>query len=95
MNVLISGAGIASIGTGRVSPGLGSRTAGAFFRIRHPAPTMRRLRAPPGLGAVQTFSGRHLSIGPEGPVEMSAEGAEYLIRAGWTKIAEWTREEAA
>ena len=95
MNVLISGAGIAGIGTERVSPGLGSRTAGAPFRIRHPAPTMPRLRAPPGIGAVQTSSGLHHNIGPEGPVEMSAEDAEYLIRAGWTKIAEWTREEAA
>jgi hypothetical protein len=54
-----------------------------------------RLRAPPSVGSVQTFSGRHLNIGPDGTVEMSAEDAEYLIRAGWTKIAEWTREDAA
>jgi len=39
---------------------------------------------------VQTFSGRHLYIGPDGTVEMSAEDAKYLIRDGWTKLAEWT-----
>jgi hypothetical protein len=26
---------------------------------------------------------------------MSADDAQYLIREGWTKIAEWTRDEAA
>jgi hypothetical protein len=52
-------------------------------------PTWVRPKAPPGLGAVQTFSGRHLNIGPDGTVEMSAEDGEYLIRAGWTKLAEW------
>jgi hypothetical protein len=44
------------------------------------------LQAPPGIGAVQTFSGRQLNIGPDGTVKMSAEDAEYLIRAGWTKL---------
>jgi hypothetical protein len=57
--------------------------------------TWVRLRAPSGVGAVQTFSGRHINIGPDGTVEMSAEDAEYLIRAGWTKLAEWSSEEAA
>jgi hypothetical protein len=55
-----------------------------------------RLRAPHGIGSVQTFSGRHLTVSPDGTVEMSAEDSEYLIRAGWTKLAEWcNREEAA
>jgi hypothetical protein len=54
-----------------------------------------RLRAPPGVGAVQTFSGCHLAISPDGTVEMSAEDAQYLIRDGWIQIAEWTREDAA
>jgi predicted phage terminase large subunit-like protein len=55
-----------------------------------------RLRAPQGIAFVQTFSGRHLTVSPDGTVEMSAEDAEYLIRAGWTKLAEWcSREEAA
>jgi hypothetical protein len=40
-----------------------------------------------GIGAVQTFSGRRITIG--GPhLEMSEEDADCLIRAGWTKLAE-------
>jgi len=42
---------------------------------------------------VQTFSNRHLNIGPDGTVVMSAEDAQYLIPAGWTKIAEWEGDE--
>jgi predicted phage terminase large subunit-like protein len=71
-----------------------------YYRMQAEKPLRRtmiwvRLRAPSGVGAVQTFSGRHLNIGPDGTVEMSAEDAEYLIPAGWTKLAEWSREEAA
>jgi hypothetical protein len=47
-----------------------------------------RLRAPPGIGAVETYSGRHLNIREDGTIDMSAEDAEYLIRNGWTKLAE-------
>ncbi len=54
-----------------------------------------RLQAPPGIGSVQTFSGRHLNVGPDGTVEMSADDAQYFIRAGWTKLAEWKSDEAA
>jgi predicted phage terminase large subunit-like protein len=54
-----------------------------------------RLLAPLGLGSVQTFSGRHINVGPDGTIEMSADDAQYLIRAGWTKLSEWTRDEAA
>jgi len=54
-----------------------------------------RLQAPPGIGSVQTFSGRHLNVGPDGTVEMSADDAQYFIRAGWTKLAEWESDEAA
>ena len=54
-----------------------------------------RLQAPSGMGSVQTFSGRHINVGPDGTIEMSADDAQYLIRAGWTKLAEWTRDEAA
>jgi hypothetical protein len=53
-----------------------------------------RLRAPPGIGSVQTFSGRHISVGLDGAIEMSAEDAQYYIRDGWTKLAEWTTEDA-
>jgi predicted phage terminase large subunit-like protein len=54
-----------------------------------------RLKAPPGIGAVQTFSGRRITIGEDRIVEMSAEDADCLIRAGWTKLAEWSGDEAA
>ena len=54
-----------------------------------------RLRVPPGIGSVQTFSGRHINVGPDGTVEMSAEDAQYLIRDGWTKLAEWESTETA
>jgi hypothetical protein len=42
---------------------------------------------------VQTFSGRHLNIQPDGTVEMSADDAKYLTPHGWTKLAEWSRDE--
>ena len=54
-----------------------------------------RLQAPSGMGSVQTFSGRHINVSPDGTIEMSADDAQYLIRTGWTKLAEWTRDEAA
>jgi predicted phage terminase large subunit-like protein len=54
-----------------------------------------RLLALSGLGSVQTFSGRHINVSPDGTIEMSADDAQYLIRAGWTKLAEWMRDEAA
>jgi predicted phage terminase large subunit-like protein len=54
-----------------------------------------RLQAPSGMGSVQTFSGRHINVSPDGTIEMSADDAQYLIREGWTKLAEWTRDEAA
>jgi hypothetical protein len=38
---------------------------------------------------------RHINIGPDGIVEMSAEDAKYLIRTGWTNLAEWSTAEAA
>jgi hypothetical protein len=47
-----------------------------------------RLRAPHGTSCVQTFSGRQLYIGSDGTAEMSADDAQYLLRAGWTKIAQ-------
>jgi predicted phage terminase large subunit-like protein len=53
-----------------------------------------RLKAPPGIGAVQTLSGRHILIGEDRIVEMSAEDADCLIRAGWTKLAEWSADDA-
>jgi predicted phage terminase large subunit-like protein len=53
-----------------------------------------RLKAPPGIGAVQTLSGRHIFIGEDRIVEMSAEDADCLIRAGWTKLPERSADDA-
>ena len=47
-----------------------------------------RLKAPAGIGSLQTLSGKHITIGPGGIVELSAADAEPLIRIGWTKLAE-------
>jgi predicted phage terminase large subunit-like protein len=63
--------------------------------LKPPEQCYVRLQAPPGIGSVQTFSGRHLNVGPDGTVEMSADDAQYFIRAGWTKLAEWESDEAA
>ena len=57
-----------------------TRNAAAGFTVR--------LRAPHGTSCVQTFSGRLLHIGSDGTVEMSAEDAQYLLRAGWTKTTQ-------
>jgi hypothetical protein len=58
-------------------------------KLRVQPTTWLRLRAPPGIGAVQTFSGRHLNIGPDGAAEVSAQDAEFLMRVDWIKIANW------
>ena len=55
--------------------------------------------APPGIGSVQTFSGRHINVGLDRTIEMSAEDAQYYIPDGWipdgwAKLAEWTTDEA-
>ena len=47
-----------------------------------------RLKAPSGVGSVQTLSGRRITIGQDGIVEMSAEDACCLIAYGWTKLGE-------
>ena len=66
-------------------------------RERDPKPERYRvrLRAPSGMGSVQTFSGRLINVGPDGTIEMSAEDAKPLIRDGWTKLAEWESDESA
>ena len=53
------------------------------------------LRAAGDVASVQTLSGRHIIIGPDRTVEVSAEDAESLIRAGWTKLGEWIDDEPA
>jgi hypothetical protein len=41
------------------------------------------------------LSGRHIIIGPDRTVEVSAEDAESLIGAGWTKLEAWSDDEPA
>jgi predicted phage terminase large subunit-like protein len=55
---------------------------------RQPVQVRVRFRAPPCIGAVQTFSGQHLTVDVDGTVEMSDDDAQYLIPHGWTKLAE-------
>jgi predicted phage terminase large subunit-like protein len=55
-----------------------------------PRPVNVRVKAPPGIGAVQIFSGRHINVGLDGIVEMSEEDAFYLIPAGWTILSDAT-----
>jgi len=38
--------------------------------------------------SVQTFSGRHLEVAWDGTLELSADDAASLIRAGWRKLGE-------
>src|ERR1700751_4280135 len=38
--------------------------------------------------SVQTRSGRHLQVASDGTLELSADDAEPLIRAGWRKLGE-------
>jgi hypothetical protein len=55
-----------------------------------PRPVNVRIKAPPGTGAVQTFSGRHINVGLDGIVEMSEDDAFYLVPAGWTILGDVT-----
>jgi len=55
-----------------------------------PRPVNVRVKAPPGIGAVQTFSGRHINVGLDGIVEMSEGDAFFLIPQGWTILGDAT-----
>jgi hypothetical protein len=58
-------------------------------KLKHPEPVEEcyvRVKAPAGIGAVQTFSNRHITVGLDGIVEMSEEDAACLIPAGWIKL---------
>src|SRR4029077_8132475 len=63
-------------------------------KLKPPEPVYVRLKAPPGIGAVQTFSGRRITIGEDRIVEMSEEDANCLIPAGWTRLAERSADDA-
>jgi hypothetical protein len=53
------------------------------------------LRAAGDVASVQTLSGRHIIIGPDRTVEVSAEDAEPLIPAGWTELGGWIDDDPA
>jgi hypothetical protein len=59
-----------------------------FEQLKPPKTLHVRLKAPPGIGSVQTHSGRHITIGQDRIVEASAEDADPLVRNGWTRLAE-------
>src|SRR5215469_8585568 len=46
-------------------------------------------------GSVYTLSGRDIILGPDRTVDVSAEDAEPMIRAGWIKLREWIDDEPA
>jgi len=56
-------------------------------------PVYVRLKAPPGIGAVQTLSGRRITIGEDRIVEMSEEDANCLIPYGWTGLPEQSADD--
>jgi hypothetical protein len=45
--------------------------------------------------SVQTFSGEHIDVGQDSTIELPAKDAVAYIRNDWTKLAEWTSDEAA
>jgi len=57
-------------------------------KLKPPKPVYVRIKAPPGIGAVQTFSGRHITIGEDRIAKMSEEDANCLIPVGWTLLTE-------
>jgi predicted phage terminase large subunit-like protein len=61
-------------------------------KLKPPQPLYVRIKAPPGIGAVQTLSGRHITIGEDRIVEMSEEDANCLIPVGWILITEPRRD---
>jgi predicted phage terminase large subunit-like protein len=65
-------------------------------RYRNPEnPERFRVLLEGPIGAsVQTLSGRHLNVASDGTLELSADDAQSLIRAGWRKLGEWIEDEA-
>jgi len=57
-------------------------------KLKYPERFQVRLKAPSRIGAIQTFSGRHVSVEEDGTVAVSEEDAKSLIGHGWQKIAE-------
>jgi predicted phage terminase large subunit-like protein len=74
-----------------------SSNAGIFELYRRWAEELRlgkapgpqvRLRAPCGVGAVQTLSGLHRTVAADGTVELSETDAAPLLGAGWVRVSD-------
>jgi predicted phage terminase large subunit-like protein len=65
-------------------------------RCRNPQKERERhrvlLEGPIGT-SVQTLSGRHVNVAADGTLELSADDAQSLIRAGWRKLGEWIEDQ--
>ena len=57
-------------------------------KLKPPDPVYVRVKAPLGIGSVQTLSGQHITIGQDRIVEMSERDANCLIPAGWILLTE-------
>jgi predicted phage terminase large subunit-like protein len=64
-------------------------------KLKPPRPVYVRVKAPPGAGAVQTFSGIRATIGEDRIVKMTVEDANCLIPIGWTVLDEGNIDEPA
>ena len=61
-------------------------------KLKPPEPVYIRIKAPRGIGAVQTLSGRQITNGADRIVEMSEEAANCLIPVGWSLLSEPRRD---
>jgi hypothetical protein len=61
--------------------GIFERTRRMAEKLKPPEPVYVRIKAPPGIGSVQTFSRRQITIGEDRIIEMSEEDANCLIPA--------------
>jgi hypothetical protein len=57
-------------------------------KLKPQTPVYVRIKAPLGIGLVQTFSGRQITRGEDRTVEMSEEDANCLIPVGWSLLTE-------
>ena len=64
-------------------------------KLKPPEPVYVRVKAPLGIGSVQTFSGLRITIGEDRIIKMTSEDAERLIPAGWVLLAEGSAKKLA
>jgi hypothetical protein len=53
--------------------------------VRSPAPAVS--------AAATALHPANINVGLDGTIEMSADDAQYFIRVGWPKLAEWTTDD--